>query len=71
MAGTMNSVMIQVYDISGRLVRTLVNEPKNRGTHSVIWNGTDNRGRKVSGGVYIIKMNTVKGQKAIKVLLYR
>ena len=50
-------VTLNVYDMSGKLVKTLVNGNVNAGTHSVVWNRTDNRSNKVAGGVYFYKMN--------------
>ncbi len=49
-------VSLKVYDISGRLIATLVNEIREPGTYSVFWNGTDSSGRQVSSGVYFYRM---------------
>jgi hypothetical protein len=49
-------VTIVVYDVSGRLVRTLVDGPQKAGTHSVVWDGSDDRGRRVGAGVYWAQM---------------
>jgi len=40
----------------GQEVRMLVNENQAMGKHSVIWNGTDNSGRPVRGGIYFYQM---------------
>ena len=50
-------VMIQIFDVSGRKVCTLVDEIRNKGAYSVSWNGSDNHGHPVSSGIYLIKMN--------------
>jgi hypothetical protein len=50
------NVKIEIYDLLGRLVKTLVNETKLAGKYSVIWNGEDNRGRAVSSGVYLYRL---------------
>jgi hypothetical protein len=47
---------LDVFDISGKLVKTLVNGNVNAGNHSVTWNRTDNNNEKVSGGVYFYKL---------------
>lgn len=47
---------LRVYDIAGRLVRTLVDEDLRAGPHTRIWNGTDNRGHRVSSGVYLYRL---------------
>jgi len=50
-------VTLNVYDVSGGLVRTLVNQQQSRGTHEARWDGRDNRGRSVASGVYFYRMN--------------
>ena len=45
-------VRILVYNTKGQLVKTLVDEEKVPGNHSVQWNGVDHRGRNVASGVY-------------------
>jgi hypothetical protein len=46
-------VLISIYDLTGRKVRTLVNEVQSAGHRSVIWNATNEIGRPVSAGMYI------------------
>ena len=50
------NVVLNVYDISGKLVKTLVNDIKNTGKHSVVWDGTNQNGNGVSNGMYIYKL---------------
>jgi flagellar hook assembly protein FlgD len=52
------NVTLSIYDITGKLVKILVNELKNSGVYSVNWNGTDDRGRKVGQGVYFYTLET-------------
>jgi flagellar hook assembly protein FlgD len=49
-------VNIAVFDVSGRRVRTLVNEHRNAGRFSAQWNGADDRGGRVASGVYFYRM---------------
>ena len=46
-------ISINVYDLSGRLVATLLNENLEKGSYSVTWDGKDMSGLNVSSGVYI------------------
>ncbi len=46
-------VSIQIFDATGRLVKTLVNEPRRGGSQRIIWYGLDDYGRKVSPGIYL------------------
>ena len=53
---SMASVLIEVYNIRGQRVKTLVDEYKSQGVHSVIWDGTDSSGQIVSSGIYFSRM---------------
>tara|TARA_B100000676_G_C18083841_1_gene853390 strand:+ start:1210 stop:4671 length:3462 start_codon:yes stop_codon:yes gene_type:complete len=50
------NVVLDVYDVSGKLVKTLVNDIKNTGKHSIIWDGTNQYGNSVANGMYIYKI---------------
>ncbi len=62
-------VSIQLFDISGKLIKTLVNQEKNAGNYSLIWNGTDENNQKVSAGVYFCILKTDKGFLKQKMLM--
>jgi len=49
---------VQIYDTSGRLVRTLINEYRASGRHEVPWNGKDQAGQSVAAGVYLYRLET-------------
>lgn len=51
------NVQLDVYDISGELVKTLINGPRIAGNHRVTWSGVDQQGREVSSGVYYYRMD--------------
>ncbi len=57
-----NPVKSQVYDVRGALIKTLYGE------RGVTWNGTNDSGRKVAGGVYFIVFRFSSYSKSIKVL---
>ncbi|MCP4709876.1 MAG: T9SS type A sorting domain-containing protein, partial [Planctomycetes bacterium] len=46
-------VSLKVYNISGQLVRSLVDEHKPAGNYEVVWGGNDNQGQAVSSGKYL------------------
>lgn len=50
-------VSIRIYDISGKLVRTLVDKQEKMGYKVIRWNGTDEAGTKLPTGVYFYRMN--------------
>ncbi len=47
---------VQVFDVQGRLVRTLLSEELAAGPHSVIWDGLDTSGRRAGSGVYFARL---------------
>jgi M6 family metalloprotease-like protein len=49
-------VMLRVYDVSGAVVRTLVDESKAAGSYSLTWNGRDDHGSPVSSGMYFYRI---------------
>ena len=48
-------VKIQIFDVSGRLVRTLADRSFTAGEHKLTWDGADNAGREVARGVYFVR----------------
>jgi len=49
-------VSINIYDVTGRLVKTLVNEPQEPGYYKVLWDGKDDLGKAVSSGIYFYRL---------------
>jgi hypothetical protein len=49
-------VSLKIYNVQGQLVRTLVNEYKPAGTHSISWNGRSDLGMEVSSGIYLYRI---------------
>ena len=49
-------VTLEVFNIKGQRVKTLINEHKETGSHNIVWNGTDQNGRFVSSGVYFYRL---------------
>ena len=62
---------IQIYDVSGRLVRTLANEMTPAGFHEVTWNGRNESGREVSAGVYLYKVDLDNFQETRRIVLMK
>jgi len=56
---SLTPVHLRIYDIQGRLVKTLVEGKQYRaGRHGVSWNGRDHRGRLAASGVYFYRLVT-------------
>ncbi|MDI6840000.1 MAG: FlgD immunoglobulin-like domain containing protein [bacterium] len=58
---------VTIYNLGGQLVRTLVDKEMEPGYYTLYWDGTDNFGTKLSGGVYFYKLQT-DGFSSIKKL---
>jgi len=54
----LSDVKISVYDINGKLVKTLMNNTLASGTYSVVWNGDDVNGNSVSAGIYMYNLTS-------------
>jgi hypothetical protein len=50
-------IELSIYNIKGQKVKTLVQDEITRGTHSINWNGDDEKGNPVSSGIYYSKLN--------------
>jgi hypothetical protein len=51
-------VLVTIYDIQGRIVRTLFNGPQTVGKQSVTWDGRDRIGREMPSGTYLYRVDT-------------
>jgi hypothetical protein len=49
-------VSVRIYSVTGKLVRTLVDEFKTTGRYETVWDGRDNNGSTVTTGVYFYRM---------------
>ncbi|HEU4334573.1 MAG TPA: FlgD immunoglobulin-like domain containing protein, partial [Candidatus Eisenbacteria bacterium] len=54
-------VTIRIFNAAGALVRTLVDEARAAGSHTVRWNATDDSGRRLGSGVYFYEIQTASG----------
>jgi hypothetical protein len=63
------AVTLRIYDVSGRLVRTLVDGPQAAGQKQVTWNGKDDLGRSVVSGVYFYRLEAPRYKKTLKMIL--
>ena len=64
-------IKLKVYDVTGKLVTTLVNGIKGSGIHVVEWGGIDSSGLKVSSGVYFYKIEAKDFCGSKKMLLLK
>jgi hypothetical protein len=64
-------VTLRVYTVSGRLVRTLVDETLSAGDHALTWDGRDRRGRACASGVYLVRLEAGGRTASRKAVLIR
>ena len=54
------SIILEIYDLNGRKIKTLVNERKATGTYSVNWNGLTDAGAIVPNGIYLCQIRVIR-----------
>ena len=64
-------VTVRVFDLKGRLVRTLVDEVRDAGEHQIQWNGTDDSGRSVASGSYLLRMEASDATESHRMVLLK
>jgi hypothetical protein len=64
-------VKLKVYDVSGRLVRTLVDGPLGPGLHQRVWDGRTDRGGRADAGVYFARLEAEAGIRSRKLIMLR
>ena len=64
-------VNITVYDMMGRIVKTLVNSSQTAGYKSIVWDTVDDRGHTVSAGLYIYSITAGNYRANKKMILLK
>lgn len=64
-------VTIEIFDVSGRRVKCLVNGYVHAGVHRTMWNGLDEGNKPVASGIYFYHMKAGKWARARKMILIR
>ncbi len=65
------NVKLEIYNIRGQKIKTLVSETKSSGTYGVIWNGTNDANMLVADGVYFYKMTHGRLSSFKKIILMK
>ncbi len=64
-------MVLQVFNISGQMLRTLVQETKSPGVYTVVWDGRDRFGAQVGSGVYVARVLAGDRVAAHKIMLVK
>ena len=62
---------MKIYDITGQVVRHLVNQQQVAGSHQVEWDGLDASGAPTANGVYIYELRAGEYRAVRKMLLIK
>ena len=68
---TAGHVSLRLFDCSGRLVTSLVDEPLPAGSHETVWDGRDAGGRPVASGVYFARLEAEGFRTSGKLVLLK
>ena len=66
-----SEVELSIFNISGERVRSLVQEEKPAGKYAVVWDGRDNAGESVPGGIYLCRIRAGQLTQTRKMILNR
>jgi hypothetical protein len=69
--GNKGNVRLEVFDVLGRLVTTLVNQEMQAGSYRVVWEGNDRDGAKVSSGIYFYRIRAGSFTASKKMLMLK
>lgn len=69
--GVATDVQLNIYDVTGRLVRELVNAHQSAGIHQIVWNGQDTSEQAVATGVYFVSLRALGFKQTQKLLLLK
>ncbi len=64
-----SQVQLKIYNLKGQEIKTLVDEFHEAGLKSVVWNGSDDQGRKVASGIYVYQLTAGQFSMTKKMLL--
>jgi len=64
-------VTLEIYNILGQKVTTLINDDLPAGTHQIRWHGTNSAGESVASGIYLYRLKTADNLSTRKLLLLK
>jgi hypothetical protein len=68
---TSSFVTLEIYNIKGQKIATLINEQMQRGKHTTIWYGLDSNNKPVSSGIYLYKIKAGNKESVKRMLLLK
>ncbi|QQS37437.1 MAG: T9SS type A sorting domain-containing protein [Ignavibacteriales bacterium] len=66
-----SNVKVNIYDLSGQLIKELINEPQGKGEYKVVWDGTNQNNFAAASGVYIYLVRSNDRQISKQMILLK
>ncbi len=66
-----SDVTLRIYNIEGRLVRTLLDRPAHSGIQDVLWNARDDNSKLVPAGAYFYQLRVDQRSRTKRMILYK
>lgn len=64
-------INVELYNLKGQKVRSLINGNMEKGEHKLVWDGRDDHGRSVSSGIYFAMVRGKSYRQTIKMVLMK
>lgn len=68
--GKEGKVKLRIYDVSGKLVKELLNQKMKPGKYSILWDKKDRKGKMVGSGIYFYRIEIENARKVVKGILF-
>jgi flagellar hook assembly protein FlgD len=65
------SAVVRVFDLAGRAVRTLIDTHHDAGEYDTFWDGCNDEGERVAGGIYFVRLEAGGISESCKLVLLR
>jgi len=66
-----SNTKIEIFNVLGQKVKTLVNQAQQKGTHIVLWDGKDDNNLSIASGLYFYQLNSGEYSNRIKMLILK
>ena len=63
--------MVEIFNVKGQKVKTLLNEQLDIGIHSLVWRGLDKQNQKVASGIYFYRVKVNNEEKINKMIMMK
>ena len=63
--------LVEIYNVKGQKVKTLLNDELETGVHNLVWKGMDEQGQQLASGMYFYKVKVNKEEKINKMIMIK